>query len=69
MTAALVGASIAAPIIGGIMGNEAARGNREAAQRAAAEAYAELMKVGAPPDLSKRIILEQFRKLVHILLN
>lgn len=58
----LVGASIIAPIIGGIMGNEAAKGNRDAAQQAAAQAYQELLKLGTPPDLSQQIILEQFKK-------
>lgn len=63
LPALAIGASIAAPIIGGIMGQEASRGNREAAQRAASEAYAELLKIGTPPDLSKRIIMEQFKKV------
>lgn len=58
----MAAAAVAGPIIGGVMGNEAARGNREAAQRASSEAYNELLKIGTPPDLSRRIILEQFKK-------
>lgn len=60
---AMAAAAIIAPIVGGIIGNEASREDREAAKRAANEAYQEILKLGAPPDLSKRIILEKFKQV------
>jgi hypothetical protein len=60
-TAAAAGA-IAAPLIGGILGSSEASKSRKAAAAAAAAAYAELQKVGVPPDTSKAIILQQFQQ-------
>lgn len=53
-------ASAAAPIAGGIIGNLAAKGDREAAEAAYNSAIQEIMQIGAPPDLSKEIILQKF---------
>ncbi len=60
--AVMMGASIAAPIIGGIIGNMASQGDRDRAAAAAAEAVSIIDKVGAPPDLSKAIIFEKFKQ-------
>lgn len=62
MAPLLVGAAIAAPVLGGIVGNIMAGPDRERAQAAAQAALAEIEAIGAPPDLSKRIILEKFQK-------
>lgn len=58
----LMVSSVAGPVLGGILGSNAAAGDREAARRAAEEAYAEILNLGAPPDLSKRIIQEKFKQ-------
>lgn len=60
--ALLAGAAIAGPIVGGIIGNMASEGQRRAAEAAAAAALKEIDALGAPPDLSKRIILEKFKQ-------
>ena len=60
-TAALV-TSVAAPVIGGIIGSMNSASDREAAQRASAAAFAEIEKIGAPPDQSKAIILKHFKQ-------
>lgn len=54
--------SIAAPIVGGIIGNQAAKGDKEAQKQAMKAALAELNKIGSPPDLSRRLILEEFQR-------
>lgn len=56
----MVAAAVAAPIVGGIIGSMSAKKSRKAAAAAAAAAYAELEKIGMPPDLSKEIIMQQF---------
>lgn len=60
---ALTAGAIAAPIIGGILGSSSASKARKQAAAAAAAAYAELSKVGMPPDLSKEVILKQFQEM------
>jgi|GEM_PF-2500349 len=60
---ALTAGAIAAPIIGGILGGSSASKARKQAAAAAAAAYAELSKVGMPPDLSKEVILQQFQEM------
>ena len=54
--------SIAAPIVGGIIGNQAAKGDKESQKQAMKAALAELNKIGSPPDLSRRLILEEFQR-------
>lgn len=61
MTMMAIG-SVAAPVIGGLMGNLMGAGDRAAAKKAMKQAYAELQKVGMPPDLSGPLILEEFKK-------
>lgn len=63
MPIALTAAAVAGPIVGGIIGNMAASDDREAAMNAAKEAMAIIDQVGAPPDLSKEIILEKLRQV------
>jgi hypothetical protein len=46
-----------------MMGNSAAKKGREAQAAAARAAYAELERIGLPPDLSKEIILQQFNNM------
>jgi hypothetical protein len=53
--------AVAAPIIGGILGNVSASSGRKAAAAAAAAALAQLNAVGVPPDMSKEIILRQYQ--------
>jgi len=54
-------AAVAAPIVGGAMGMFSASAGRKQAAAAAAAAYAELQKIGMPPDLSRELILKQFQ--------
>ena len=54
-------AMAAASIVGGVMANRAAKNGREAQQAALAAAMAELEKVGMPPDLSRRVLLQEFQ--------
>ena len=60
---ALIGAGIGAAgsIIGGMLGGNAAEKEREQARRMAEEAYNEAMLLGMPPDLSRELILQQFK--------
>jgi len=60
---ALTAAAIAGPVVGGIIGNMAASEDREAAMQAAKEAMAIIDAVGAPPDLSKEILIEKFKQV------
>lgn len=53
--------SIAAPVVGGLVGNIMGSSDRKRQQAAMAAAYAELTKLGLPPDLSKEVILQQFQ--------
>ena len=55
-------AAAAAPIIGGIVGNMMGSKDRKSAQAAMAAAMAELNAVGMPPDLSARVIQQQFQQ-------
>jgi hypothetical protein len=55
-------ASVAAPIIGGVIGQMASAGDRAAAEKAMQEAQAIIDSVGAPPDLSRQIILDKFEQ-------
>lgn len=57
VTAGVVGSAL----VGGIMGANSASKGRKQAAAAAAAAYAELQKIGLPPDLSREIILKQFQ--------
>lgn len=57
MAAAVVGASV----VGGIMGSMSASKGRKQAAAASAAAFQELLNIGLPPDLSKEIILKQFK--------
>lgn len=59
----MAAATVAAPIIGGIIGNRAAAKDRKAAQAALQKGFDELDKIGLPPDLSKRILYEQFQQV------
>lgn len=61
-TAMAIGAA-AAPVLGGVIGNIASAGDRKRAQEAYASAMEKINAVGAPPDLSKEIILQEFRQV------
>jgi hypothetical protein len=63
MVAPVMAAAIAAPVIGGIMGGISSSKSRKQAAAAAAAAYAELSKVGLPPDLSREVILQKFQEM------
>ena len=54
---------LVAGVVGGMMSNSSAKKGRQAAAAAAAAAYAELNKIGMPPDLSKEIIMKQFESM------
>lgn len=56
-------ASVAAPIVGGIIGNIASAGDRAKAKAAAEEAMSIIDSIGAPPDLSREILLEKFQQV------
>lgn len=62
-SALAIAGSIAGPILGGILGGSSSSKARKQAAAAAAAAYAELAKVGMPPDLSKEVILQQFQSM------
>jgi hypothetical protein len=55
--------SIAAPVIGGLIGNIAGSKDRKQQQAMIAAAVNELKSVGLPPDLSKEIIYQQFQQV------
>lgn len=62
MGQAIAGAvAVAAPILGGIIGQSQASGDSAQSQQLAQQAYNELMAVGLPPDLSKQLIMEKFK--------
>lgn len=54
--------AIAGPVIGGIIGSSVAADNREAAQRAAAAAVAEIEKVQVPTDLQAPVYIKYLRQ-------
>lgn len=56
------GAGVAANLVGGIAAREASRGALGEARNAMIEAQEELNRIGMPPDLSKKIIFEQFQQ-------
>lgn len=60
MTVAIAG-SVAAPVIGGLVGGIMGNSSRKQQLAMMQQAYAELSKVGLPPDLSKAVILKQFQ--------
>ena len=62
MAAPLMIAAIAAPIVGGLIGNAAASKDRKAMMAAAQAAWAKLDEIGSPPDLSRQIIYQQFQE-------
>lgn len=61
LPAIMAGAAVAGPILGGIIGQQASKADREAAQAAMQRAFDQINAVGAPPDLSKEIILKEFK--------
>lgn len=58
----MAAAVVAAPIVGGLMGNIMSAGDRRQAKKMMKQAYEELKKVGLPPDLSAPLILQEFQK-------
>lgn len=60
---ALAGAGIVSNIVGGIAGAEAGRADAGEARNAMNLAFEELNRIGLPPDLSKKIIYEQFKQV------
>jgi len=58
-----VAAAAAITIIGGMMSESASSGDREAAQKALKRGMLELDRIGMPPDLSKRILYENFQQI------
>lgn len=54
--------SVAAPVIGGLMGNMAASKDKAAQKAAMQRAIAELNKLGSPPDVSKALVLQEFQR-------
>lgn len=61
-TAALIG-SVAAPLVGNIVGGIASSGDKAKAQQAMNDALAQIQAVGAPPDLSAQIIREKLQQV------
>lgn len=59
LTAGLITAG--GSILGGVIGNIASAGDRDAAARAQQKALAEIEKLGAGPDLAKQIYLREFK--------
>ena len=53
----------AAAVVGGIMGAMSASSDRAQQQAALEAGWAKLDQVGVPPDLSKRILLQQFQQV------
>lgn len=56
-------ASVAAPVVGGLIGNMAAAKDRRQAMKLIQQAVAELKAAGLPPDLSTPIIFEKFQEI------
>lgn len=52
---------VAAPILGGIIGNIFSSGDRAEAEKLMGQAYDEINKVGAAPDIAREIILNKFK--------
>lgn len=58
----LAAASVAAPIVGGLVGNLMSQKDKAAQKKAMKRAFAELEKVGYPPDLSKELMVKEFQR-------
>lgn len=58
----LAAATVAAPVLGGLIGNLASQKDKAAQRKAMKAALAELEAVGLPPDLSKEIIVEELQR-------
>jgi len=56
-----VGTAVAG-VLGGVLGMFAGRGDRKKAEALMQEAYQEIMAIGAPPDMTKAILLEKFQQ-------
>ncbi len=56
-------AAVAAPIVGGIIGQIASEGDRRKAEAAMQEAIQIIDSVGAPPDLSREIIMQKLQQV------
>lgn len=56
-------AAVAAPIVGGIVGNLMGAGDRRKAMKLLKEGIAELKRAGYPPDLSTPLLLKQFQEI------
>lgn len=62
-TALMAGASALGPVLGGVIGNMASKGDRERAMAAIAEAQSIIDSVPEAPDLSKiQIVYDQFKR-------
>lgn len=59
----LAGATVAGPIVGGLVGNMMAQKDRASQKKAMKQALAELEAAGLPPDLSKEIIYKEFQQV------
>lgn len=53
--------AMAAPVVGGILGKVFSGGARKKAEALAKEAYAEIDKLGLPPDEAMPLLLEKFK--------
>lgn len=60
---AAIAAAVIAPIVGGMVGNWMSSKDRKAAQQALQRGMYELEAIGMPPDLSKRIIFQEFQQM------
>ena len=58
----LAAAAVAAPIVGGLVGNYMAKGDKAAQKKAMKAALDQLNAAGTPPDLSKALILKEFER-------
>lgn len=59
----LTAVAVAAPIVGGIVGNIMASGDRAAAMRAIKNGVKELKAAGYPPNLSMPLLLQKFQEI------
>lgn len=57
------GAAVLGPLLGGIIGAQQSQADRDAANAAAQQAYAQIQQMGAPPDQWQNIILQQFKQV------
>lgn len=62
-SALLTAGSFLAPVVGGIIGRIASRGDRRKAEQAMQDAIAEIEKLGVPPELYKDFILDKFNSV------